>query len=164
MGKRSEVMESREVIVPYARAMLTTVSAKFEFYYPKGIRWSCKRCGTCCRNASHRPRRILLLPSDITRLEGVGEKDFMERVKGEEPFIAEMKKMGGACVKLTEKGCMVYPSRALLCRMYPFWVEREGRSLEVMVDTRCPGFGHGPELKEDYFRDLLTIALKERGD
>ena len=144
--------------------MLTTTSGKYDLYYPKGIKWSCKRCGTCCRDASHRPRKILLLPSDVKRLETAGERDFIEKVKSEEPFVAEMKKRGGACINLTEDGCRVYPSRALLCRMYPIWVERDSRSLEVRVDTRCPGFGHGPELKEDYFRDLLRSALKERGD
>jgi hypothetical protein len=48
--------------------------------------------------------------------------------------------------------------------MYPFWVEREGRSLEVRVDTRCPGFGHGGELREEYYRDLLINALEQRGE
>ncbi len=164
MGKRrGGAGESREIVIPYARARLTTTSGEFEFYYPKGIRWSCKRCAACCRDASHRPRRILLLPSDVERLEAAGEREFTEEVRREEPFVAEMRKVEGACVNLTEEGCRVYPNRALLCRMYPFWVEREGRSLEVRVDTRCPGFGHGPELKEEYFRDLLTRALEERG-
>ncbi len=75
-----------------------------------------------------------------------------------------MRKAGGACIYLTKEGCRVYPSRALLCRMYPFWVEREGRSFEIRVDTRCPGFGHGREVKEDFFRDLLMRALEQRGD
>jgi Fe-S-cluster containining protein len=165
MGKtRGETGEYREIVIPYARTKLTTTSGKYDLYYPKGIKWSCKRCGACCRDASHRPRKILLLPSDVERLEMVGERDFIEKVKGEEPFVAEMKKRGGACINLTETGCRVYSSRALLCRMYPLWVERDGRSLEVRIDTKCPGFGHGPELKEDYFRDLLISALEERGE
>ncbi len=161
--RKGGTRESREIVIPYARAKLTTSSGEYEFYYPKGIRWSCKHCGACCRDASHRPRRILLLPSDVEKLEAAGEKEFVEKVRGDEPFVAEMKKAGGACINLTEEGCRVYSSRALLCRMYPFWVEREGRSLEVRVDMRCPGFGHGPEVKEEYFRDLLTRALEERG-
>ena len=164
MGRRKGgAGESREIVIPYARARLTTDSGDYEFYYPKGIRWSCKRCGACCRDASNRPRKILLLVSDVERLETAGEREFIEKVKGEEPFVAEMRKAGGACINLREEGCRVYPNRALLCRMYPFWVEREGRSLEVRVDFRCPGFGHGPEVKEEYFKDLLTYALKERG-
>ena len=165
MGKiKSRGGDSREIVIPYSRAKLMTTSGEYEFYYPKGIRWGCKRCGACCRDSSNRPRKILLLPSDIERLEKAGEKEFTEKVKCDEPFFAEMKKKGGACVNLTDYGCRVYTNRALLCRMYPFWVEREGRSLEVRIDTICPGIGHGPELKEDYFKDLLTYALEERGN
>ena len=165
MGKtKGRVGESHEIVIPYTRAKLTTISGEYDFYYPKGIKWNCKLCGACCRDAPHRLRKILLLPSDVVRLEEAGEKDFTEKAKGEQPFIAEMKKRGGACINLTEEGCRVYPNRALLCRMYPFWVEKEGRSLEVRVDTRCRGFGHGSELKEAYFRELLTRAFEERGD
>jgi Fe-S-cluster containining protein len=165
MGKmKGKSEQGREVVIPYARAKLTTSLGGYEFYYPKGIRWSCKRCGACCRDASHRSRRILLLPSDVARLEKAGEREFTAEVRGEEPFIAEMKKVDGACVNLTKEGCRVYPNRALLCRMYPLWVEKDGRSIEVMVDTRCTGFERGPELKEEFYRDLLVHALEERGE
>ena len=160
MGKTRVREDKRhEVIIPYARSRITAKTGDYEFYYPKGIRWKCKRCASCCRDASHRPRRILLLPSDIEKLEKAGETKFTTEVKCEDPFKAEMRKDSGACVFLTEKECRIYSNRALLCRMYPFWVEKEGRSLEVRIDTRCPGFGHGSELKEEYFRELLTLAL-----
>ena len=108
MGKkRGDVEEPHEIVIPYARAKLATSTGEYEFYYPKGIRWSCKRCGACCRDASHRPRKILLLSSDVERLEAAGEREFTERVKEEKPFIAEMKKRGGACINLTEEGCRV---------------------------------------------------------
>ena len=165
MGKtRSAAPDGREVIIPYARGRLTTPSGEYEFYYPKGIRWGCKRCGACCRDASHRPRRVLLLPADVERLERAGEEGFKVEVKGEPPFVAEMRKAGGACIYLTEEGCRVYPHRALLCRTYPFWIERDERSFEIRFDARCPGFGHGGELREGFYRDLLTQALGQRGD
>ena len=154
----------REVVIPYARGKLSTGSGEYDFYYPKGIRWGCKKCGACCRDSSHRPRSVLLLSTDVKKLGEAGESEFMIEVRGKEPFVAEMRKAGGACIYLTREGCRVYPHRALLCRMYPFWVEREGRSLEVRVDTRCPGFGHGGELREEYYRDLLINALEQRGE
>ena len=156
--------EGDEIIIPYARGKFTTPSGEYEYYYPKALRWGCKRCGTCCRDASHRPRKVLLLPSDIERLEKSGEKDFKVEVTGEAPFVAEMKKASGACIYLTKEGCMVYPHRALICRTYPFWIERDGRCFEIRFDARCIGFGHGGELKEDFFRDLIIQALEQRGD
>ncbi|MCX6649926.1 MAG: YkgJ family cysteine cluster protein [Candidatus Bathyarchaeota archaeon] len=165
MGKKTKVLrEGGEIVVPYARGKITTPNGEYEFYYPKGVRWGCKRCGACCRDASHRPRRVLLLPSDVSRLAEAGEDGFKLDVKGEAPFVGEMKKVGGACIYLTEEGCRVYPHRALLCRTYPFWIERDGRSFEIMYDARCIGFGHGGGLGEDFFRDLVEQALEQRGD
>jgi len=163
-GKRKEERGGGEIVTPYARGRLATPSGEYDFYYPKGLRWGCKRCGACCRDASHRARRILLLPSDVERFEAAGEADFCAPVKGEDPFVAEMKKNGGACVNLTKEGCRVYQHRALLCRTYPFWIERDGHVFEIMFDSRCPGFGHGGELKEEFFRDLLVQALEQRGE
>lgn len=162
--KKSVVKEKIDVVVPYARGKMATLSGEYEFYYPKGIRWGCKRCGACCRDTSDRPRRVLLLPSDVTRLEKGEQKDFKLDIKGEAPFVGEMKKAGGACIYLTKEGCSVYPYRALLCRTYPFWIEREGKSFEILFDRRCIGFGHGGELREEFFRDLVAQALEQRGD
>lgn len=164
MGKKRGAMtEGNEIVIPYARGRLTTPSGEYEFYYPK-VRWGCKRCGACCRDASHRPRKVLLLQADVEKLEKAGEVGFKVEVKGEAPFVAEMRKAGGACIYLTKEGCRVYPHRALLCRTYPFWIERDGRSFEIRFDARCIGFGHGGELKEDFFRDLVEQALEQRGD
>ncbi len=68
--------EDEGVVIHYARGRFTKNAIEYVFYYPKGIRWGCKKCGACCRDASHRPRRILLLPADVDRLENAGEKDF----------------------------------------------------------------------------------------
>lgn len=165
MGKKRQApSEGEDSVIPYARGKLSTPTGDYEFYYPKGLRWGCKRCGACCRDASHRQRRILLLPKDVERLGKAGEKDFTVEVRGEEPFVGEMRKAGGACIYLTKEGCRVYPSRALLCRTYPFWIERDGRSFEIMFDARCFGVGRGGELKEEFYRDLVLQALESRGD
>ena len=164
MGKKKGTMtEGNEIVIPYARGKISTPSGEYEFYYPK-VRWGCKRCGTCCRDTSYRQRKILLFSADVERLEKAGLEGFKGEVKGEAPFVAEMKKAGGACIYLTKEGCKFYPHRALLCRTYPFWIERDGRSFEIRFDSRCIGFGHGGELKEDFFRDLIIQALEQRGD
>jgi Fe-S-cluster containining protein len=164
MGKKKGTMrEGDEIVIPYGRGKISTPSGEYEFYYPK-VRWGCKRCGACCRDASYRPRKVLLLPSDIVRLEKAGEREFRIEVKEEAPFVAEMKKAGGACIYLTKDGCRVYSHRALLCRTYPFWIEKDGRAFEIRFDARCIGFGHGGELREEFFRDLVLQALEQRGD
>jgi len=165
MGKKRQTFsESEEYVIPYARGRFSTPTGNYEFYYPKGLRWSCKRCGFCCRDSSKRPRKILLLPKDVERLGKIGEKDFQVEVKGEDPFVGEMKKTRSACVFLTKEGCRVYPSRALLCRTYPFWIERDGKSFEIRFDAECMGIFHGGELKEDFFKELVVQALEQRGD
>jgi Fe-S-cluster containining protein len=164
LGKKKGIIrEGDEFVIPYSRGKISTPSGEYEFYYPK-VRWGCKRCGSCCRDAAHRPRRVLLLPTDVERLQKAGEKEFKVDVKGEAPFVAEMKKAGGACINLTKEGCRVYPHRALLCRTYPFWIERDGRTFEIRFDAKCIGFGHGGELKEEFFKDLVLQALEQRGD
>ncbi len=162
--KREQDDDRNEVFIPYARGRISTSTGEYEFYYPKGLRWGCKRCGACCRDASHRPRRILLLPKDCERLENAGVKDFKLETRGEEPFVGEMMKSGGACVHLAREGCKIYPYRALLCRTYPFWIERDGNTFEIRFDPHCSGSGRGGELREEFYRDLVLQALEARGD
>jgi Fe-S-cluster containining protein len=162
-GKGDKDEEDEGFVIHYARGKAGKSPNEYVFYYPKELRWGCKKCGTCCRDASHRPRRILLLPTDIDRLEKAGEKEFSVEIPGENPFVAELRKNRGACIYLTQKGCGVYPHRALLCRTYPFWIERDGNIFEIMVDSRCPGIGHGGGLDESFYRDLLMEALEQRG-
>ncbi len=147
--------DSRETIIHYVRAKLADST---EYFHPQGLHWTCKRCGACCRDSRTRPRRVLLLPTDIKRLEATGKTRFSEPVEGEDPFLAVMKKSHGSCVFLTSTGCSVYQCRALLCRTYPFWVERDGPALVILVDSACPGVGSGPEIGEGFYRGMLEEA------
>ncbi len=147
--------DSRETIIHYVRARLADST---EYFHPKDLRWACKRCGACCRDSRARPRRVLLLPTDTKRLEFVGKTSFSDPVEGGDPFISVMKKSHGSCVFLTPTGCSVYQSRALLCRTYPFWVERDGPTLVILVDSDCPGVGSGPEIGEGFYRGMLEEA------
>ncbi len=133
-----------------------------EFIYPVGLKWACKRCGACCSDPKYRERRILLLKSDLERflLNELFSGESVKQVENQEPFIAEMKKTDGSCVLLTENGCKLYSSRALLCRMYPFWVERQDALLIIRHDEDCPGFGFGEPINENIFRRLLALAIE----
>ena len=133
-----------------------------EFIYPTGLKWRCKRCGACCVDPKNRERRILLLKSDLDSflIEELFSTDNTKIVENQEPFVAEMKKTNGSCVLLTDNGCKFYGSRALLCRMYPFWVETQDALLILRYDYDCPGFGSGETVTENIFRKLMAVAIE----
>jgi Fe-S-cluster containining protein len=147
----------------YYGGALNHGGVKVEFLYPAGVRWGCARCGRCCRDVEGHERRILLLEGDIRRLEEAGASGFREAT-GSEPFTGLMLKKDGVCVLHGPEGCTVYGQRALLCRMYPFWVERLDDAYVIRVDPECTGVGEGEELGEGFYRELLGSALAEMDD
>jgi Fe-S-cluster containining protein len=144
----------------HSRGTLNRRGAETEFYYPTRISWTCTRCGRCCMDVEDWDRRVLLLGKDVRRLEATGEKGFHTPAH-EGRFVAVIKKRGGRCVFLDEDGCRVYDARPLLCRMYPFYVERQGGVYVIGVDEGCPGVGGGEVLSEGFFAGLLGYALDE---
>jgi hypothetical protein len=144
----------------YRGGTLTHRGRHVQFLYPASLSWSCTKCGRCCRDNEKRGRRILLLESDIRRIHAAGAEGFHETT-GQEPFTGLMRMRDGACVFLTPHGCSIYQARALLCRMYPFWVERLDDGYVIHVDPDCPGLGGGSELGECFYAGLLADALAE---
>ena len=144
----------------HRRGTLSHGGAEIEFYYPAGLRWGCTRCGRCCMDAEGWDRRVLLLGKDVARLEEAGEQGFHEPT-AQDRFVAVIRKEDGRCVFLGEDGCRVYEDRPLLCRMYPFYVERQGDVYVIGVDEGCPGVGGGEALTEGFFRGLLGYALSQ---
>lgn len=136
-----------------------------DFMYPMGLKWSCKRCGLCCQNVDNHERHILLIASDLERFKrGLYDISEISKLSNEEaPFESELKKNNGKCIMLTEKGCKAYDYRALLCRMYPFWIERKNDAFIIRLDSDCKGFGAGDNLTEIFYQKLITFAITERG-
>jgi Fe-S-cluster containining protein len=135
------------------------VEEEIEFFYPLNIQWGCIRCGACCGDVGDRVRMVMLLDKDLDRIEAAGEVDFFEEWD-EGNFSAIMKKVDGKCVFLTEEECRIYEHRALLCRMYPFWLEKQEDVFVFGVEKDCPGNGQGDYLEENFFRALLKMALE----
>lgn len=136
-----------------------------DYRYPVGLKWSCKRCGLCCQNVENHERHILLLNSDLKRFESGSYNilEISESSNEEEPFKHEMKKENGKCILLTEQGCKAYDYRALLCRMYPFYIEKKDKLFIIRFDSECKGLGIGDKLSEEFFQNLITFAINERG-
>ena len=129
-----------------------------EFYYPAEVSWSCINCGYCCGDLDNRTRMILLLPKDIKRIEETGAEEFYEEWD-EGSFTGLMCKSEGKCAFYSGSGCRIYENRALLCRMYPFWLEKQNDYFLFGLDHECQGAGQGDALDEPFFRELLKLAL-----
>ena len=138
-------------------------SEVIEFYYPAEVNWVCNGCGDCCGDVDKRERMIRLLPEDIDRIEETGAEGFYEDCD-ENNFVGLMcKKEDGKCVFYTSEGCSIYENRALLCRMYPFWIERQDDFFLFGFDSECSGNGEGDVLNEVFFSKLLLMALQAVG-
>ncbi len=135
------------------------VEEEIEFFYPLNIQWGCIRCGACCGDVGDRVRMVMLLDKDLDRIEAAGETDFFDEWD-EGSFSAIMKKVDGKCVFLTGERCRIYEHRALLCRMYPFWLEKQEDVFVFGVDKDCPGNSQGDYLEDGFFRALLKMALE----
>ncbi len=132
--------------------------------FPKDIRFQCQRCSRCCRHTELRGRKILLSDPDILRIEknlSLKRAEFAETIEGCYPFAFLMKMVDEKCVFLEEdKTCKIYELRPLICRCYPFWIEREGDLFVFKATPDCPGLGKGNKIGEKYFRDLLSQAVE----
>ena len=133
------------------------------FNFPGGIFWKCQRCARCCGDTPERERRILLLPSEASRIieaVKIPLKKFCQRTESE-PFSLELKKNSlGKCILLKVNQCQIYSLRPLICRFYPFWLEKHGdRDFSFKMTTECPGIGSGQILKEAFFTNLFNLAM-----
>ena len=157
-------MENKPRSLEYSTGTLTyTIDQRheeIEFYYPFSLKWDCTRCGTCCQDTASRDRRVLLLDSDTKRFKEAGYTNFHEETENEKPFVGVLKKKQGRCIFLGQNECMTYHNRALLCRMYPFWIEKNDEKFIIRPDLECPGFGDGKVLDETFFNNLLSYALQ----
>lgn len=109
-----------------------------------------------------RERRILLLPAEAKQIREavkIPMKRFCQRT-GSEPFALEMKKNSrGKCFFLKDNRCEIYSLRPLVCRFYPFWLEkREDGNFSFKVTDECTGIGSGQILEEAFFTNLFRLA------
>lgn len=95
-----------------------------EFYYPADVSWGCAGCGDSCGDVDKLTSMILLLPEDVKRIEETGAESFYEDWDGDN-FTVIICKENGKCVFHNGSGCRIYDHRALLCMMYPFWLEKQ---------------------------------------
>lgn len=112
-------------------------------WYRDGIRFSCRRCGECCRTEPGSEAYVYLSGDDIRRLAaalGISEERFRNEwteVRRGQRILRDPDK---DCPFLRPDGCAVYEARPMQCRTWPFWecclTERGWRE---KVLPYCPG-------------------------
>jgi hypothetical protein len=114
-----------------------------------GLRFSCKRCSSCCREASG---YVFLSDNDLQKLASVLKMDKKSIIavycrwvtdwKGEE--VLSLKEKSNMDCILWDNGCTVYTSRPLQCITFPFWdsVIATEQNWEIAA-SGCPGMNSG---------------------
>lgn len=116
-------------------------------WYSNGLRFSCTRCGNCCRNHGAYTF-VYLTERDVSAIAlhlGLPEETFLERYCQEEDGWVTLRMDTPACPFLGEgNACAIYPVRPKQCATWPFWKENLRRATwEGEVKADCPGIGQG---------------------
>jgi Fe-S-cluster containining protein len=116
-------------------------------WYANGLRFSCTRCGNCCRNRGDYTY-VYLAPKDVSAIAlhlGMPERTFLESYCQIEDGWVSLRMDSPACPFL-EPGntCAIYSVRPKQCATWPFWKENLRRSTwEGEVKADCPGIDKG---------------------
>jgi len=146
---------------------MKTTQRKFssEPWYKDGLRFSCKRCGNCCRGE---PGYVWVTTRDIVKmaveLEMKPEKFARLYVRVVDGGYSLTELANGDCIMWEAGvGCRVYRSRPIQCRTFPFWPEYlEGPDAWEEVARRCPAIGKGDLHPAEYI-DRCLKAMHEEG-
>lgn len=120
-----------------------------EPYYSAGLRFSCRRCGACCR---YEPGFVFLSKNDLSRLSSafsIKDGDFIQKycrivTIGGKQRLSLIEKRNYDCIFWENGGCGVYEARPFQCRSYPFWTNiLESREHWESQKESCPGMGEG---------------------
>ncbi len=136
-----------------------------DFSYPENLCFECNRCGLCCGDTNPKQRRIILLESEaeaISAETGLAIERFATE-SGTPPYIYRMEKPEGKCFFLKNNQCIIYKSRPLICRFYPFELKFDAdKQTHVFSFTlECPMVNRGKTLSRKDFEELFALA-KER--
>lgn len=128
--------------------------------YLKNIRFECQRCARCCGDSSHRGRNIFLLEREVKRIAKFVEMKISEFTVGMKwgPYTHRMKKRNGKCPFLNGKACGIYDIRPLVCKFYPFSIEKSGDTYVFEVAEDCPGVDLGDVVPEEEFKKMFEEA------
>jgi Fe-S-cluster containining protein len=118
-------------------------------FYVNGLRFSCRRCSSCCRNESG---FVFLSGEDLRRLSAACNMEYAGFVTtwcrwipwGGGEFRLSLKEKSDYDCIFWKNGCTVYEARPLQCRAFPFWNSvLSSRKAWEAAGTGCPGMDCG---------------------
>jgi Fe-S-cluster containining protein len=137
-----------------------------ELFYTDGLKFSCKRCSSCCRYDSG---FVFLSEKDLNKLSSALKMGangvisaycrWVTDVKGDE-VLSLKEKSNKDCI-LWDSGCTVYNDRPVQCVTFPFWTS-------ILADEKCwesaakscPGMNSG----ELHTREEIEKICASRSD
>jgi len=122
---------------------------KKELFFSDGLKFSCKRCSTCCR---YDAGFVFLSQNDIKKLSSALKIDANNLIsvycrwvtdKNGDTVLSLKEKSNNDCI-LWNNGCTVYADRPLQCVTFPFWgsIITSKHNWE-MAASGCPGMNSG---------------------
>jgi Fe-S-cluster containining protein len=136
-------------------------------FYACGLKFSCKRCSSCCRYESG---FVFLSEDDLGKLIAQLKLDrnaFIKKycrwvtdVNGKE-VLSLREKSNKDCI-LWDSICTVYIARPLQCRTFPFWKSIvSSAGAWAVAASGCPGMGQGETHPEKAIGEYLEMRVTE---
>ena len=143
-------------------------------FYTSGLRFSCKRCSSCCR---HESGYVFLSEKDLKKLILELNTDKNSFIKSYCRWVVN--RQGSESLSLKEKsnndcilwdsGCTVYQARPLQCRTFPFWKSVLSSSgVWEATAGACPGMNTGrlysiDEIEKKLLKQSEEPVIKREG-
>jgi Fe-S-cluster containining protein len=134
-------------------------------FYASGLKFSCKRCSSCCRyDAGY----VFLSENDLKKLiaelkmdRNVFIKSYCRWVKDSQngnEVLSLKEKSNKDCI-LWNSGCLVYLARPVQCSTFPFWksIVASARAWQIAA-TGCQGMNTG----RLYSEKTISRYIKKR--
>lgn len=119
-------------------------SLEMRRWYSGGLRFGCRQCGRCCGGAPGyvwtTDDEIIAMANELGISRVQFETSFARLVFGRKKSLLE--RPNGDCVLLSPdtRQCMVYKSRPVQCRTWPFWDQNLDSPASWKRAARgCPG-------------------------
>jgi Fe-S-cluster containining protein len=115
-------------------------------WYRDGLRFSCTRCGTCCKvNGDYAFVYVTSEEAEaIMEFLNIPRKEFMKSYCSRLEGSMIIKFQNDVCPFLENDSCSIYKVRPVQCRAWPFWEENLDEWIWFEeVAAICPGANRG---------------------
>jgi len=112
----------------------------------KGLRFSCIKCGSCCRrNGDY--AYVYMAPEEMEQIMEfleIPRKEFMKNYCSRLEGSLILRFRNNSCPFLDNGTCSIYKVRPIQCRAWPFWEENlDEWTWHEEVASICPGANRG---------------------